>query len=84
MVGKLFLIRFLHASWQLFILCGFCPFHTVHGTIEAFGREASTGLGFGFEWHISDKELDEQLQYLRFLGNDRVEQKILVECEKMA
>ena len=84
MVGKLFLIRFLHASWQLFILCGFCPLHTVYGTIEAFGRETGTGLRFGFEWHISDKELDEQLQKFPFLGNDRVGLKILVECGKTA
>ena len=76
--GLLFL-GFLNASRQLLIFGRFRPLHAVNGTVETFGREAGTGLGFGFEWHFSGKELDERLQHLQSRGNDPVGQEPLVE-----
>ena len=79
MVEGLLFLRFLNASRQLFIFGRFRPLHAVDGTIEAFGCEAGTGLGFGFEWHFSGKELDERLQRLQSQGNDRFGREPLVE-----
>ena len=76
--GLLFL-RFFNTSRQLFVFGRFCPLHAVNGTVETFGSEAGTGLGFGFEWHFSGKELDERLQRLQSQGNDRVGRELVVE-----
>ena len=57
MVGRLLLLGFLHASGQLLVLGGLRPLHAIDGTVEATGREAGTGLGFGFEGHVSGKSL---------------------------
>ena len=51
MVGRLLLLGFLHASGQLLVMGLLCPLHAIDGAVEAFGREARTGLGFGFERH---------------------------------
>ena len=79
MVEGLLFLRFLNAIRQLLIFGRFRPLHAVNGTVEAFGCEAGTGLGFGFEWHFSGKELDERLQHLQYRGNDPVGQEPLVE-----
>lgn len=79
MVEGLLFLGFLNTSRQLLVLGGFRPLHAVNGTVETFGSEAGTGLSFGFEWHFSDKELDEQLQHLQSRGNDPVGQEPLVE-----
>ena len=77
MVEGLLFLRFLNASRQLLILGGFRPLHAVDGTIEAFGREAGTGLSFGFEWHFGFKELGELI--LPAYG-DRCSDRIAANC----
>ena len=56
MVWKLLLLGFLHAGRQLLVLGGLRPLHAIDGTVEATGSEAGSGLGFGFEGHVSGKE----------------------------
>ena len=53
---RLLLLGFLHTGRQLLVLGGLRPLHAVDGTVEATGSEAGTGLGFGFEWHVSGEE----------------------------
>ena len=55
MVGKLLLLGFLHTGRQLLVLGGLRPLHAIDGTVEALGREAGSGLGFGFEGHVSGR-----------------------------
>ena len=31
------------------------PLHAIDGAVEALGREAGSGLGFGFEGHVSGR-----------------------------
>jgi len=57
MVGRLLLLGFLYLGGQLLVLGGLRPLHAIDGTVEATGSEASTGLGFGFEGHVSGRSL---------------------------
>lgn len=53
--GRL-LLGLLYLGGQLSVVGFLRPLHAIDGTVEAFGREAGTGLGFGFKWHVSGKE----------------------------
>ena len=70
--GRLLLLGLLYLGGQLSVVGFLRPLHAIDGTVETAGREAGFGLGFGLEGHISDKELDGQLERSPYQGNDQV------------
>ena len=69
--GRL-LLGLLYLGGQLSVVGFLRPLHAIDGTVETAGGEAGFGLGFGLEGHISDKELDGQLERSPYQGNDQV------------
>lgn len=70
--GRLLLLGLLYLGGQLSVVGFLRPLHAIDGTVETAGGKTGTGLGFGFEGHVNDKEWDGQLERSPYQGNDQV------------